>query len=133
MTAPPSTSSGNSAALSPTHQLTVRWKAMPISAAPNAAGLNRWRLPLAMMYFEAIGQADTRTRNPVAARSPGEAGVTISAMINALMQTDSQLLFAWKTRAKAQLTPKHASSATTVEKAKFTGGWCTTPRTDKAN
>ena len=43
----------------------------------------------------------------------------IRAMIRAVMQTDSQLLFAPKTRAKAQLTPRHAMSAAIVEKARF--------------
>src|ERR1039457_5540877 len=104
---------------------------MPISAAPKAAGLKRWRLPAASMYFEAIAQADTRTRNPTAARSPGAGGVMIRAMIRAVMQTDSQLLFAPKTRAKAQLTLKDADSAAIVEKARLIAGCCTLPRADR--
>ncbi len=53
--------------------------------------------------------------------------------MSALMQTDSQLLFAPNARAKAQLTPRHANSATIVEKPRFSHGWCTIPRADKAS
>src|SRR6185503_13372440 len=102
---------------------------VPIRAAPKAAGLNRWRLSIASRYLDAIAQADTRTRKPVAARSPGDGGVMIRTMISALMHTDSQLLLASNTRAKSQLTPKHVDSATRVEKARFIQGWRTMPRT----
>src|SRR6185437_1863121 len=104
---------------------------MPIKAAPNAAGLKRWRPPVAMMYLDAIAQAATSARKPTAARSPGAAGVMIRAMISALMQTDSQLLFAPKTCAKTQLTLRHTDSATAVENDRFTQDWRTIPKTDR--
>ena len=63
----------------------------------------------------------------------GADGVTIRAIMSAVMQTDSQLLSAPKTRANAQLTPRQAKSATAVEKAKLIQDWCTMPRTDKAS
>src|SRR6185437_2721364 len=94
---------GNSTALSPTHQLTVWCRPIPIRAAPKAAGLNKWRLLIATMYFEAIAQADTSTRKATSPRLPGAAGVRIRVMMSALIETDSQLLPA----PKAQIGRAH--------------------------
>ena len=95
------------------------------------ASFVEWLTQNGANYFDAIAQAEIKARKPNAARSPGADGVTIRTMINALIQTDSQLLAAPQTRAKAQLTPQHVDTAAAAATAKFIHGRRTTPISDK--